>query len=90
MKIRELLKTPEKWTRGTFAKGIRGDSVHFASKHAVCWCLMGAVYQCYPTNIIETTEKLATALKCPFQELAAWNDAHSHAEVLALVEKLDL
>jgi hypothetical protein len=35
------------WTQGDFARDHNGNSVHFSSPNAVCWCAVGAVKACY-------------------------------------------
>jgi hypothetical protein len=47
MKTYELLDTPEKWTKGAFARDSKGDSIDPRSSEAVCWCIEGALYKCY-------------------------------------------
>jgi hypothetical protein len=48
MKTYELLDTPEKWTKGAFARDSKGDPVDPVSPEAVCWCIEGALQKCYP------------------------------------------
>lgn len=88
MKIKELLKNPESWTRGTYAKDAKGEGVMSRDAKAVCWCLLGALYRCYPDNTVAISQALTDGAKS--SNLAVWNDNHTHAEVLALVEKLDI
>lgn len=40
---RELLSDEKRWTKGNLAHDVDGDDVRPRSKHAVCWCVMGAV-----------------------------------------------
>ena len=44
MKIKELLKNPEKWTKGACARDMRGKPVRVNDPTACCWCLVGAAF----------------------------------------------
>lgn len=40
---RELREHPERWTKGTHARGSSGDQVDYASRLAKKWCLAGHI-----------------------------------------------
>lgn len=48
MKLKELLDKPEKWTKGVSARDSNGYKAGPLNENAVCWCLTGAIYKCYP------------------------------------------
>lgn len=89
MKIKELLAKPENWTKGNFAKDKLGFVVPVNSKEAVCWCLAGAINKCYLNNDFNILTLLNNN---DIYHIPSWNDApeRTHAEVLALVERLDI
>lgn len=86
MKIHELLSDPAKWTQDANARDKHGNPVNAESEDAVCWCLIGALYKCYPVDHRKAWERLVTVIDV----LYAWNDSHTHAEVLDLVRRLDV
>jgi len=92
MKIKELLAKPGAWTRYEYARTATGLPCSATSRQAVCWCLRGAVLYCYDTETkrLNVLDKLESAVKGGF--VVSYNDApeRTHAEILALVEKLDV
>lgn len=58
---------------------------------AVCWCLAGAIDRCYPSSDNTLVRRLVQN-KIGGIGIADFNDdsARTHAEVLALVEELDI
>jgi hypothetical protein len=50
MKTYELLDSPEKWTKGVCARDSRGKEIDPESPKAICWCIKGALYKCYPDD----------------------------------------
>lgn len=84
MKIKELLKNPEKWTTGTCYRDINGKEC--LKEEARSYCLYGAVCKCYGDD----SGKIIDLLLKQFPAPSVWNDESTHAEVLALVEKLDI
>jgi hypothetical protein len=45
MKPSELIDSPEKWTKGEYARDASGKSIDFSSNDAQCFCLRGAIYR---------------------------------------------
>jgi hypothetical protein len=62
MKIKELLKSEEKWTKDEAARDKDGDRVSESSDRAVSFCLVGAFWKCYPDGDDETRRKLANVI----------------------------
>lgn len=81
MKIRELLKDEKSWTKGEMSIETEGGT---------CFCLLGAVIHCYPEQTGDGVSNLLR--KVIGESIICWNDApeRTHAEVLALVERLDV
>lgn len=92
MKIRELLTDASKWTQKVDARTKKGTPVNYFSAWAVCWCLVGMIYYCYPKNYdsYEVTIKIIQAIGT--DNIPGWNDApeRTFAEVKALVDQLDI
>jgi len=90
MKIRELLATPENWTQGVYARNSGQWPCSVRDIDACCWCLHGAAVYCYQkiAERLFILEKIGAEVK----NISAYNDApdRTHAEILALVEKLDV
>jgi hypothetical protein len=99
MKVKELFAANERWTKRAMARVSMGISVIETHPSAVCWCLLGAIYFCYPE---EKDRKIVTAKvlgKIPIWDpydrlsaISAWNDHpdRSFEEVKALAEELDI
>lgn len=97
MTVAELLTGPEKWTQEEGARDANGVKCHFNDPAAACWCLLSAIYHCYPaTKAREIEMRLIEKLFGPFTEtnkrrtgdcLSVWNDTHTFAEVRRLVVK---
>ena len=43
IKAFDLISTPGKWTKGTYARDISGEEVYPDSESAVCFCSLGAL-----------------------------------------------
>lgn len=94
MKVRELLDSPEKWTKGGFARTPEGEHVFPNHAQAVCFCISGAIDFCYSGEkryavYRQLNEKIAAK---QWQDIYAWNDApeRTYEEVKALVDELDI
>lgn len=90
MKIRELLAKPEAWTTVELARDANGEYADLYSQEAKCWCLIGASFRCYgEVGVGEVFERIKLEIG---GNIPSWNDqkGRTHAEVLALVTKLDI
>jgi len=47
MKAHELLSSPEKWTKGAYARNYTDSYVYPRSGNAECFCMLGAIDHCY-------------------------------------------
>ncbi len=97
MKIKELLSSPDKWTKKMLARNEQGKEVAVMSSDAACWCLLGALCKCYDRNAKGYDE----AMRCIYAALALndrtgdwsigdFNDNSTYDEVVALVTELDI
>lgn len=91
MKAHELLAKPESWIRGNWALDVVGRAVSPDDRHAVCWCLAGALERCYPgfpqRRIVR--DRLRDRIQL---SIVDWNDrtVRGHAEVLQILKELDI
>lgn len=94
MKVRELLSSPEKWTKRAFARSENNIRVHSLSERAVCWCLMGGIVKCYNDPIEKqlVINKVCAVIFPKANSIAEWNDASERTfkEVKQLVEELGI
>lgn len=102
MKVRELYTDESKWTQGAFARTKYGSGCPRIRPEACCFCLLGAVLNCYPNKEqqIPILEKLTQKVNpegtgtCWFKSnfVIEWNDhpTRSFTEVKELVDELDI
>lgn len=93
MKIKELLDSPEKWTKGYWAKTKEDENISPLDIYASKWCLVGAVRFCYQNIEYNVLARIKEALNnFSVGGLTEWNDApeRTFEEVKALVNKLDI
>lgn len=90
MKAWQLLDSPEKWTKGAFARTACGRAVMTGEGAAACWCLHGALGLCYNYGYDAEAERLRVRLGA--NDLVSWNDTpeRTHQEVLAVLKELDI
>jgi hypothetical protein len=85
---RQLITDPAKWTQGVAARNRLGSSIDPLAENAFCFCSLGAI-----RNVVASDdhafERASDALRShsPTGVAAAFNDTHTHAEVLALFDK---
>lgn len=99
MKVKELLSSPDKWTKGATARDTYGLRVFTKDKNAVCWCLVGATIKCYCSctntaadpncKVKEIYEKINEKIDTT---ITIWNDSpeRTFEDVKKLVEELDI
>lgn len=85
-KVRALLAEPDHWIRGTYARDLNGESIYPESARATCWCLSGAVRRVTLDEYAAWTvlDRLDSQAG---QDSTAFNDTHSHREVLDLIDR---
>lgn len=95
MKAHELLATPDKWTKGTYAKTATGKAVPAKDPNAVCWCIYGALIKCYRDDedrYVEAANKIQDVLLLRYNnpDIVPFNDRRTHEEVLAVLKEADV
>jgi hypothetical protein len=53
MKVKDFLKDPKKWTKGSLAKDKKDIPISPLSIEACSFCVLGAVKKCYPENFTD-------------------------------------
>lgn len=86
--MRDLLDSPERWTRGVFGRDEQGHMVGALNDRARAWCLVGAACKVDPHGecVNEARDILG---ELAGGELTAWNDRpeRTHAEVIDLLDR---
>jgi hypothetical protein len=93
MKVRELLSSPEKWTKDVGARDAHGNMCFPTDKQAVCWCLGEAIGLCYCNNRDHRKVRELVLYRIGrMASISPWNDApeRTYEEVKALVDELDI
>jgi hypothetical protein len=94
-RVRGIIDTPEKWCQGFDAVDAHGNMVHPTSPDACRRCIWGAViaaysdftpYEGYPPAILALRDTMARE-SLPGYGPACFNDNHSHAEMLDLIDR---
>jgi hypothetical protein len=87
-KARDLISDPAKWTQGNLASDVYGDEIDPQSDDAICFCAIGAIERF--TGTTENTEAdlclSVTCEKLSGLPVFAFNDSHTHPEVVALFD----
>jgi hypothetical protein len=81
---RELIANPERWTKGWFAKKADGSDTNSRNPDAYCWCAYGALHRANYYEAIEPEHLLSRLMG---GNIAAFNDTHTHPEVIAMFDK---
>ena len=92
MKVCELFDTESRWTQGYYAKSSNDENVSPTSKHAVKWCLFGAIEKCYRTQEMINEVTLKIEEKLDYELISHWNDdtERTFKEVYDLVHELNI
>lgn len=96
MKVKELLSSPERWTKGAERRDADGEPTLLEGEHVASRCLYGALYCAYRA----TPERFEAELKIKVEfigmgvnkTLYEWNDApeRTFEDVRQLVTELDI
>lgn len=88
MTVAELLADETRWSIGAAARDKTGlIPVDPNSPTAASWCLIGAVNRCYGRGPAGDVILGTLYSMLGYVSLGQFNDSHSHAEVLALVQR---
>lgn len=89
MRTRERIADPARWTQWVAARDVDGARVNPCSPTATCWCLFGALWVEGGGGMSNVYISAIAALHQPLHGLnvADFNDRHTHADVLALLDR---
>lgn len=85
-----LIDTPEKWTKGWFARSANNRRVRQGSNKACRWCVVGAVGVASGSSGSCAARALAALRECCSEDfIADFNDdpATTHADIMALFDR---
>lgn len=85
---RDLISDPARWTQGRLARTKYQNACEPQSKYAECFCAWGAVAKVSGGIENPEVDKVLQDIcsKYAGMYVAAFNDTHTHAEVLALFD----
>lgn len=89
VRVKELISTPEKWTKNYDARDKNGEIVRFCDDSAVCWCLSGALAKIFADD--EMMEKAADIINNHVSGDGSywdWNDLKTttHEQVMQVLD----
>ncbi len=98
MLVKDLLNSPNRWTKGVYARDCDGNGIASNNRNAVCWCLAGAINYCYEFESKKTKTKVAEAIKgCSLLDhfgieeiIVQYNDSHEFEDIRKLLESLEI
>jgi hypothetical protein len=89
-----LIRDPEHWTKGSFARNVLGDSVSVFDDRARCFCSFGALDKAMGTTkytpLIQKAEAYlhdASDVLGDGRGVSGFNDNHTHTEVMTWWDK---
>ena len=83
-RVRKRIEKLENWTRVTMARDKNGELTDPRSPLAITWCLLGALAK---EQVDCMTVWDALRKQSGEYGISYFNDSHTHAEVLALVDE---
>lgn len=78
-KAKALIDTPEKWTQGTYARDSQDNASSILGDQACKFCSLGALHK-VSDSVYFSMNYLEKIFGAPID---AFNDTHTHAEVMA-------
>lgn len=88
--VRERIEKAEAWTQHAPARNAEGAWCTTDSPEAVCWCTIGAFWLMSYRQKTESEYLYAAFIYLEEQmgnDVAKFNDNHTHAEVLAAIDR---
>lgn len=86
--VLDLLSNPDHWTTKAYARDNNKKIVDDQSPFASCWCIVGAIRKCYPTQErFEVLDKLNQHC-CP--NPIDFNDNCTHEELIDVLKKAQI
>ena len=88
-RTRKRIESPDHWRQGFFAANKKGEPCLAKSPDACSWCIVGAlIVECPDDILLRLTALGAMDRKAGvIGGAVGFNDAHTHAEVLALIDR---
>ncbi len=97
MKAKELLASRDRWVQDDWAIDREHESVDPTSPNACCWCMLGAIVNCYPDYLdqrkaVKKVEELLEAKGFEAASIPDFNDDPNttHELVLSILEEADV
>ena len=87
-KARALIADEAHWCRGAFAVDEHGNKVGALEAAACAWCASGATIRASNASEAGHRARVQLAMQIGSPSVANFNDIHSHAEVLALFDRV--
>lgn len=72
MKPSDLLRTPQRWTKRTYARDSKGNRIAAFAPEAEQWCVRGAIFKCCPDFL--TALRMLRDVLPENTNVTAWND----------------
>jgi len=89
IEARKLIEKPEGWTTDAYARDADNFDCDALSPRAKCFCMLGALARASNVadfRVVETEHALPLK-QAVSGNIIAFNDAHTHAEVLAAFDR---
>lgn len=90
VQAKELISTEEKWTQGAYGRQADGTLISFTDPRACRFCTMGALFRASAEDMDGfdgANRALSQAIGTRSIGIVAFNDSHTHAEVMAMFDK---
>ena len=90
---RALIDTPEKWTKGAYARDARGRVVGWLDPGASCFCVQGAFHKALghlgDSSFEVWHERVSDAFPAHFNSVQEYNDHPdtTHADIMAVFDR---
>jgi len=90
MKVHRFLADRSKWTHKAVARNKHSTPCSATSESAVRWCLIGAIYKCYPHSAATILDRVTEKILDDYNSIGEFNDECGHARVLKLAKELGI
>ncbi len=90
MRPSDLLRTPQRWTKRTYARDSDGKRIAAFAPEATQWCVRGAIFKCCADFL--TGLRMLRDVLPPKTNITHWNDdpTRTHDEVLKALKDAGL
>ena len=95
MKAYEVIATPDKWTKGEYARTAKGNAIGATEENACKWCMEGAITKAYVSfsdwmHIWNQADDIC--LEKTGYNMHEYNDMPetTHADVYKLLKEMDI